>query len=134
LADAARDDARLDVLRERFEYALGDHADELYARGAGCGHCLKRSAKVGIAGIKGRQLTAEILIPDQSICDLLRDRRHDEARQLWLAERSGSSMALTAYPYLLAGDIGVQEWVSYVSSAEDLKSDLAMAADAGAKP
>jgi hypothetical protein len=43
-------------------------------------------------------------------------------------------MALTAYPYLLAGDIGVQEWVSYVSSAEDLKSDLAMAADAGAKP
>lgn len=28
---------------------------------------------------------------------------------------------------LLGGDIGVQEWVSYVSSAEELSSDLALA-------
>jgi type II secretory ATPase GspE/PulE/Tfp pilus assembly ATPase PilB-like protein len=133
LPEAAREDARLDVLRERFEDALGNLARHLYARGTGCDNCLKRSSKIGIAGIKGRQLIAEILIPDQSICDLLRNRRYEEARRQWLAERGGRSMALTGYSYLLAGAIGVQEWVSYVSSAEDLKSDLVLAAEAGPK-
>jgi type II secretory ATPase GspE/PulE/Tfp pilus assembly ATPase PilB-like protein len=126
LSQAASADPRLDVLRERFEAALGCDAGNLHARGDGCENCLGKSAKVGIAGIKGRRLIGEILIPDQRICDLLRERRHDAARRAWLVEGRGRSMAIGAYPYLLAGEIGVQEWVSYVGSAEDLKSDLAL--------
>jgi type II secretory ATPase GspE/PulE/Tfp pilus assembly ATPase PilB-like protein len=126
LAEAAREDLRLDVLCEHFEQALGRNAAGLYARGAGCENCLAKSGKVGIAGIKGRRLVAEILIPDQRICDLLRDRKFDAARRLWLTERGGQSMAIVGYPYLLAGEIGVQEWVSYIGSAEDLKADLAL--------
>ena len=95
---------------------------DLYARGAGCDNCLKKSSKIGIAGIKGRQLIAEILIPDRRICDLLRHRQYEEARRTWLTECGGSSMPIIGYPYLLSGDIGVQEWVSYVCSAEDLKT------------
>jgi general secretion pathway protein E len=134
LSDAARADQRLDVLLERFVGALGRDVGNLYARGAGCESCLGKSAKIGIAGIKGRRLIGEILIPDQRICDLLRNRQYDDARRVWLVEIGGQSMAVVGYPYLLAGDIGVQEWVSYVSSAEDLKSDLALAAAAGSKP
>jgi type II secretory ATPase GspE/PulE/Tfp pilus assembly ATPase PilB-like protein len=124
LSDAARADLRLDVLQERFEQALGKKAAGLFARGAGCENCLDKSGKIGIAGIKGRRLVGEILIPHQRICDLLRQRQYDEARRVWLAERAGQSMAIVGYPYLLAGEIGVQEWVSYIGSAEDLASDL----------
>ena len=131
LAQVAREDTRLDVLLERFERALGGDLDNLFARGPGCELCLRKSGKIGIAGIKGRQLLGEILIPDQRICDLLRNRRYEEARRIWLVDMSGRSMALVGYPYLLGGDIGVQEWVSYVSSAEELSSDLALAAAAG---
>ncbi|MDB5392889.1 MAG: type secretion system protein [Rhodospirillales bacterium] len=134
LSEAAKKDARLDVLRERFEGALGQAAGDLYARGPGCDNCLKRSAKIGIAGIKGRQLIGETLIPDQRICDLLRNRQHEDARRTWLVDTGGRSMALVGYPYLLRGDIGVQEWVSYVASAEDLKCDLALAAQTGPRP
>jgi general secretion pathway protein E len=126
LPDAAREDLRLDVLRERFEGALARDAGGLYARGAGCESCLDRSGRIGIAGIKGRRLIGEILIPDQRICDLLRNRQFGEARHVWLAEMGGQSMAIVGYPYLLAGEIGVQEWVSYISSAEDLATDLAL--------
>jgi general secretion pathway protein E len=134
LPDAAKDDTRIDVLLEHFEEALGGAAHELHARGTGCDNCLKKSSKTGIAGIKGRQLIAEILIPDKRICDLLRNREYEEARRTWLTDMNGSSMPLIGYPYLLRGDIGVQEWVSYVCSAEDLKSDLALHAQAGTKP
>jgi hypothetical protein len=41
-------------------------------------------------------------------------------------------MALAGYPHLLAGEIGVQEWVTHVSSAEDLQTDLALGAEARA--
>jgi type II secretory ATPase GspE/PulE/Tfp pilus assembly ATPase PilB-like protein len=124
LAEAAREDHRLDVLREHFGRAFGRNAAGLYARGNGCGSCLAKSGKIGIAGIKGRRLVGEILIPDQRICDLLRDRRFDDARRVWLCELGGRSMAMVGYPYLLAGEIGVQEWVSYIGSAEDLAADL----------
>ena len=124
LADAAAEDPRLDVLCERFEAALGAAARGLYARGTGCADCLEKSRKTGNAGIKGRQLIGEILIPDRRICALLRDRQHDEARRVWLAGRGGRSMALVGYGPLLAGDSGVQDWVSYVGSAEDLRRDL----------
>jgi general secretion pathway protein E len=134
LSEAAREDMRLDVLREHFERALGVAATELFARGPGCGACLKRSAKIGIAGIKGRQLIGEILIPDQQLCDHLRNRQYDDARRTWLVDMAGRSMAMVGYPYLLDGDIGVQEWVSYVSSAEDLKRDLAFRDHSEAKP
>jgi type II secretory ATPase GspE/PulE/Tfp pilus assembly ATPase PilB-like protein len=126
LSDAAAEDPRLDVLRERFERALGRNVGGLYARGAGCDNCLDRSAKIGIAGIKGRRLVGEIVIPDQHICDLLRDRQFDRAREVWLAEMGGQSMAVAGYRYLLAGEIGVQEWVSYVGGAEELAADLAL--------
>jgi type II secretory ATPase GspE/PulE/Tfp pilus assembly ATPase PilB-like protein len=128
LSDAARGDPRLDVLREHFEAALGRNASGLYARGAGCENCLGGFGKIGIAGIKGRRLVGEILIPDQRICDLLRSRRHDEARRVWLTELGGQSMAIVGHPHLLAGEIGVQEWVSHIGSAEDLKTDLALLA------
>jgi type II secretory ATPase GspE/PulE/Tfp pilus assembly ATPase PilB-like protein len=134
LAEAAPEDQRLDVLHEHFAAALGRNAGNLYVRGAGCENCLARSGKIGIAGIKGRRLVAEILIPDQRICDLLRDRRFDEARRLWLAERGGQSMAVVGYPYLLAGEIGVQEWVSYIGSAEALNADMALHGQSQAKP
>lgn len=134
LKDAAREDARLDVLRERFEQALGEKAGHLYARGAGCENCLRKSSKIGIAGIKGRQLVGEILIPDKRVCDLLRNRQHEDARRIWLAEMGGSSMAIVGYPYLLSGIIGVQEWVSYVGSAEDLKGDLSLRGQSGLSP
>ncbi len=128
LSDVARDDLRLDVLRERFERALGRDAGGRYARGTGCDNCLEKSGKIGIAGIKGRRLVGEILIPDQRICDLLRNRQFDEARRVWLTETGGQSMAIAGYPYLLAGEIGVQEWVSYIGTAEDLAADLALTA------
>lgn len=133
LAEAAGDNPRLDVLKERFEHALGRDVDNLYARGAGCENCLGKSSKIGIAGIKGRRLIGEILIPDQSVCDLLRERRHDAARRAWLVDKRGQSMVIVGYPYLLAGEIGVQEWVSYIGSAEDLKTDLALRAEAEAR-
>jgi general secretion pathway protein E len=126
LMEAAALDPRIDVLRERFEAALGAAVRTLYARGAGCESCLGKSSKTGIAGIKGRRLIGEILIPDQRICDLLRDRHYDDARRAWLIDLRGASMAIVGHPYLMAGDIGVQEWVSFVSSAEDLKRDLAL--------
>jgi general secretion pathway protein E len=132
LPEAAQQDARLDVLREHFERALGEDALKLYVRGAGCDSCLRKSSKIGIAGIKGRQLIGEILIPDERICDLLRSRQHDAARRSWLVDRRGQSMAIVGHPYLIRGDIGVQEWVSYVGSAEDLKGDLALRAQSGA--
>ncbi len=130
LADAARQDLRLDVLRDRFEQALGKNSARLFSRGAGCNACIDKSGKIGIAGIKGRRLVGEILIPDQRVCDLLRNRQYDEARRLWLAEQGGQSMAIVGYPHLLAGEIGVQEWVSYIGSAEDLAADLALHAEA----
>ena len=133
LVEAAADDPRLDVLRERFERALGRDPTGLYARGAGCENCLEKSGKIGIAGIKGRRLIGEILIPDQRICDLLRNRQYDEARRLWLRDLCGQSMAIVGYPYLLAGEIGVQEWVSYLGSAEDLMTDLALKAEGEAR-
>ena len=134
LADAARDDVRLDVLLERFSEALGGNVEHVFARGPGCEHCLGTSSKVGIAGIKGRQLVGEVLIPDKRICDLLSDRQHEAARRVWLADMGGSSMALVGFPYLLSGMIGVQEWVSYIWSAEDLKIDLALrASSAGSR-
>jgi type II secretory ATPase GspE/PulE/Tfp pilus assembly ATPase PilB-like protein len=126
LSDAAAEDPRLDVLLKRFERAFGRNVGGLYARGAGCDNCLDRSAKIGIAGIKGRRLVGEILIPDQHICDLLRDRQFDRARHVWLAEMGGRSMAVAGYRYLLAGEIGVQEWVSYIGGAEELAADLAL--------
>jgi type II secretory ATPase GspE/PulE/Tfp pilus assembly ATPase PilB-like protein len=126
LSDAAREDLRLDVLREHFERALGRDAGSLFARGTGCENCLDKAGKIGIAGIKGRRLVGEILIPDQRMCDLLRNRQFDEARRIWLGELGGQSMAIVAYPYLLAGEIGVQEWVSYIGSAEDLAADFAL--------
>jgi type II secretory ATPase GspE/PulE/Tfp pilus assembly ATPase PilB-like protein len=134
LAEAARQDQRLDVLREHFEQALGRSAAGLYARGEGCENCLDKSGKIGIAGIKGRRLVGEILIPDQHICDLLRSRQFGEARRIWLSDRSGQSMANAGHPYLLAGEIGVQEWVSYIGSAEDLEADLALHAARTAAP
>jgi type II secretory ATPase GspE/PulE/Tfp pilus assembly ATPase PilB-like protein len=134
LAEAAAQDSRLDVLRDRFQAALGDRAGDLFARGAGCELCLPKASKVGIGGIRGRRLIGEILIPDQHICDLLRNRRFEDARRTWLVDLGGSSMAIVGFPYLLAGEIGVQEWVSYVSSAEDLKRDLALHAAAGTSP
>jgi type II secretory ATPase GspE/PulE/Tfp pilus assembly ATPase PilB-like protein len=134
LTDAARENDRLDVLRERFEQALGENIHHVYARGAGCENCLRKSSKIGIAGIKGRQLVGEILIPDKRICDLLRNRQHEDARRAWLAEMGGSSMAIVGYRYLLSGIIGVQEWVSYVGSAEDLKFDLGLRAQSGVGP
>ena len=126
LSDVAREDLRLDVLREHFERALGKTAAGLFARGAGCDNCLDRSGKIGIAGIKGRRLVGEILIPDQRICDLLHNRQYDAARRAWLIEMRGQSMAIVGYRYLLTGEIGVQEWVSYIGSAEDLAFDLAL--------
>jgi general secretion pathway protein E len=129
LGETAKSDTRLDVLRERFEFALGHAADDLYVRGDGCDRCLNRSAKIGIAGIKGRQLIAEILIPDRHICDLLRNRQYEDARRIWIQGMAGKPMALAGYPYLLRGDIGAQEWVSYIGSAEDLKTDLACHAE-----
>jgi hypothetical protein len=132
VADAAREEPALDVLMERFEKPIGRHAGGLYARGAGCQHCMPKSGKIGIPGISGRRLVAEILLPDQRICDLLRDRQFDAARRVWLVERGGQSMALAGHPYLLAGEIGVQEWVAYIGSAEDLDSDLAFHAEARA--
>jgi general secretion pathway protein E len=126
LREAAAGDARLGVLLERFETVLGDRAGGLFARGAGCENCSPKSSKVGIAGIKGRRLIGEIVIPDQGLCDQLRSRNFADARRSWLGDRGGSSMALVGFPYLLAGEIGVQEWVSYVGSAEDLQRDLAL--------
>jgi type II secretory ATPase GspE/PulE/Tfp pilus assembly ATPase PilB-like protein len=134
LTEAARQDDRLDVLRERFEQALGNNVRHLHARGAGCENCLRKSSKIGIAGITGRQLVGEILLPDKRICDLLRNRQHEDARRVWLADMGGSSMAVVGYPYLLSGIIGVQEWVSYVGSAEDLKFDLSLRAQSGVSP
>jgi type II secretory ATPase GspE/PulE/Tfp pilus assembly ATPase PilB-like protein len=133
LTAAAREDMRLDVLREHFERALGREVSNLFARGAGCENCLGKSSKIGIAGIKGRRLIGEILIPDQRICDLLRERRHDSARCAWLVDERGQSMAIVGFPYLLAGEIGVQEWVSYIGGAEDLKTDLALRSEAEAR-
>jgi type IV pilus assembly protein PilB len=89
LSEAARTDVRLAVLRDRFARALGRPADALYVRGPGCPACLARSSRIGIAGIAGRRLIAEILIPDQPICDLLRDRRHGAAP---LARRPGRQL------------------------------------------
>jgi len=126
LSEAAHEDLRLDVLREHFERALGKTAVGLFSRGTGCDNCLDRSGKIGIAGIKGRRLVGEILIPDQRICDLLRNRQYDAARRAWLIEMRGQSMALVGYRYLFAGELGVQEWVSYIGSAEDLAFDLAL--------
>ncbi len=130
LADAARAEPALDVLMERFEKPVGQHAGGLFARGAGCQHCMPKSGKIGIPGISGRRLIGEILMPDQTLCDLLRNRQLDEARRVWLTERAGQSMALVGHPYLLAGEIGVQEWVSYIGSAEELETDLAFHAAA----
>jgi hypothetical protein len=98
----------------------------LFARGPGCDNCLGKSAKIGIAGIKGRRLVGEILIPDQRICDLLRLRQYAEARRVWLTEMDGQPMSLAGYSNLLVGEIGVQEWVSYLGSAEELGEDLAL--------
>ncbi len=134
LVEASAEDPRLDVLRERFSAALGNVVDDLFARGVGCSDCLSKSRKIGIAGIKGRQLIAEILLPDRRICELLRARQYDDARRAWLVECGGSSMAIVGHPYLLSGAIGVQEFVSYVCSAEDLRRDLALHALAGCAP
>ena len=55
-------------------------------------------------------------------------------RRMWLAERAGQSMAIVGHPYLLAGEIGVQEWVAYIGSAEDLEADLALHTQSGSAP
>jgi general secretion pathway protein E len=134
LGAAAKLDDRMDVLRERFVRTLGHDAGTLYARGHGCAACLGKLAKIGIAGIMGRRLIGEILLPDQAICDLLRNRRHREARRAWLDGLGGRSMALTGLPHLLAGEIGVGEWVSHIGSAEELRTDLDLADGTQAMP
>jgi hypothetical protein len=63
-------------------------------------------------------------MPDAHICGLLRDRRYEDAREYWLRRLGGRPLSLEAFPHLLDGHIGVQEWVSFISSAEELNEDL----------
>ena len=43
-------------------------------------------------------------------------------------------MAITGYPYLLSGAIGVEEWVSTIGSAEELQTDLDLHRQAAVRP
>lgn len=123
ILDAAADDLRFDVLHTRFRAAIGNKADDLYVRGTGCPDCSGGRTR-SAPGIKGRRLLAEILLPTRHVCALLEAGDYDGARRHWLTELGGRSMSLDGYQHLLAGLIGAEEWVSFVSSAEDLALDL----------
>jgi len=124
---AAADDPRFDVLHGRFRAAIGPEADGLHVRGAGCVACSGGRTR-SAPGIKGRRLLAEILLPTRHVCALLEAGNYDGARRHWLADQKGRSMTLDGYDLLLSGTIGAEEWVSFVSSAEDLALDLEYAA------
>jgi general secretion pathway protein E len=125
LVEAAKTNLRYRSELSRYRDLLGSEADTLYVRGPGCSAC-SSTAKVTIPGLHGRKLVAEIIVPTEELCALLRENL-TAGRGHWLNKMGGISMRVRALPLLLSGQVGVAEFSEFlVNSDEDFANDLAM--------
>lgn len=79
---------------ERIQRALG--GDESYVRGPGCDHC-------GGKGIIGRTVVAEIVETDDTLAEMLANRKRREALAYWREAQAGMLMAEHAVAKARAG-------------------------------
>lgn len=85
----------------QYEILFGLNPDTIFcASQGGCLHCCPpdmAANKQGHNGIKGMKVSAEVLVPDNDLWDLMRRNEDLKARQLWRAQQSSrydqSSMA-----------------------------------------
>lgn len=85
----------------QYESLFGLNPDTIFcASQGGCLHCCPpdmAANKQGHNGIKGMKVSAEVLVPDNDLWDLMRRNEDLKARQLWRAQQSSrydqSSMA-----------------------------------------
>jgi general secretion pathway protein E len=75
--------------------AEGEGLDLIRVRGPGCSACRK--------GVRGRTVCAEVVVPDPSLLDLLRDRRDQAAFDHWLGAGGGYSLRDHANDKMCAG-------------------------------
>lgn len=85
------------------EYGLS--TDTLYSRGTGCPTCQPNKIP-SPKGLKGRTVVAEIIRPDDEFMDLMKAGRKKDARDYWLRDTGGFTMASHGFLKLLDGQIG----------------------------
>jgi type II secretory ATPase GspE/PulE/Tfp pilus assembly ATPase PilB-like protein len=91
-------DARRELdsgLVERVENAVGARFDQVRIAGPGCSHCRN--------GTIGRTVVAEVVRTDTALCEMLRSGCKTAAREYWLREHGGRTVAQHAVENVAAG-------------------------------
>ena len=89
--------------------AIGKPADGVCVRGSGCPTCNN-------TGYKGRTAASEIIEPDETFMEYIRQEDKASARKYWLNDLGGFTMLTHAVHKLISGEVGPIE----VESAVDI--------------
>ncbi len=84
-------------MAERINRALYTEDDEVRVRGDGCEHC-------NHTGIKGQQIAAEIIAPDVTFFNLIRQNKIEKAKEYWIKEQGGITHLQHALQYVKNGN------------------------------
>lgn len=77
-----------------------NYLDHIHLRGEGCKKCVG-----GPPGISGRTVVAEILYPDETILEMIRKNRKEEARKYWLETLKGKPVSYQAGVLSMGGSV-----------------------------
>ncbi|HEY0846344.1 MAG TPA: ATPase, T2SS/T4P/T4SS family [Noviherbaspirillum sp.] len=80
----------------RLERATGGDLDGIFLAGFGCPQCKEK-------GTIGRSVIAEIIVPDQTFFELIREGKKSKAFQYWLSDLGGRTIVEHAIDKVMAG-------------------------------
>jgi type II secretory ATPase GspE/PulE/Tfp pilus assembly ATPase PilB-like protein len=84
-------------MAKKISRALHTEDDEVRVKGDGCEHCK-------FTGIKGQKIAAEIIAPDVTFFNLIRQNKIEKAKEYWIKEQGGITHLQHALQYVKNGN------------------------------